>query len=134
MQILVPTAGSEPDPANAAYVVGIAASLGAGLLVLHVRQASDPEADWMAAAAAFEEAAADSGVAVDALQKVAADAHDRGEEIAQAIAAVAAEGHCALIVMGASPQAKLSGWVSGRVREASAVPVVVVPPSEGCGA
>ena len=63
---------------------------------------------------------------MDALQKVAAGEDDRGEEIARSIAEVAAQGHCALIVMGASPQAKLSDWVSGQVRAFSDVPVVVV--------
>ena len=132
MQILVPTARAEPDPDNAAYIVGIARSLGAGLLVLHVRQAADPEEDWMATAAAFEEAAAEAvsdsepAVEVDAMQKVAAGEDDRGEEIARSIAEVAAQSHCVLIVMRASPQAKLSDWVSGQVRAFSDVPVVVV--------
>ncbi|MEE9403353.1 MAG: universal stress protein [Algisphaera sp.] len=127
MHILIPTAGTEPAQENAAYVVSIAKSLGAALLVLHVRQEADPETDWMATAAAFEEAASGSEVEVDSMQRVAEARDDRAEEIARAIAEAAEEGHCALIVMGASPQAKLSDWVSSRVARESKVPVVVVP-------
>ena len=66
-------------------------------------------------------------MAVDSVQRVPAELKDRAEEVAEAIADVALESDCSLIVMGTSPQAKLSDWVSSRVADTSDVPVVIVP-------
>lgn len=119
MKVLVPTAGLPPAKQSAEYIVRIAKSLKADLVVLHVYTGANPEPDSKAAFDVFAEAAEMVGINV----------HSRIQQgrILDSIISVADKGEYGLIIMGASAGVEVEEWISSQVLHSSHLPVVVIP-------
>jgi len=119
MKILVPTAGFPPALQTAYYIVRIAHSLRADLVVLHVYSGNSPSPD---ARAAFD-------VFIEAGQKVGVGVHSRVQrgDVIDSITSIAGTGEYALIVMGASNDTEVDKWISARLLNSTRLPVVVIP-------
>lgn len=118
MKLLVTAAGPKPAQDKAGYVVNFAKKIGADIIALYISsQAGDTEAE--ATLDIFSDAGQAAGVNVTRKQK-------QGDVISSIIQA-AKEESADLIIMGASPGNDAGNWLSTRVMEKAATPVIVFP-------
>ena len=118
MKLLVTAAGPKPAQDKAGYVVNFAKKIGADIIALYIA----PEADDTRAEETldiFSDAGRAAGVNVTRTLK-------QGEVIPSIIQA-AKETSVDLILMGASPGNDAGKWLSTRVMEKAAMPVIVFP-------
>lgn len=115
--ILIATAGAAADK-TAEYVVGIAASLKAKLIALHVVGIGDDD-ESVDVLARFESHAARNEVEIHTEKRVG--------DVVNSIISCAKDHDAALIVLGASKGKVLSQWIGANVFDNSTVPVVVIP-------
>lgn len=118
MKLLVTAAGPKPAQDKAGYVVNFAKRIGADIIALYISQ---QEADTNAETTlnVFSDAGQAAGVQITRKQK-------QGEVVSSIIEA-AKEASVDLIIMGASPGNDAGKWLSTRVMEKAAIPVIVFP-------
>ena len=118
MLILAPTAGSVPAETNAGYIVRIAKSLGATLLVVHITP-TEATKDGLKALEIFNSEAEKAGVEIrtDVVQ----------DGVVAGILTTADKEKVDLIVMGASHGVVVHEWLATNLLNKSKIPVVIIP-------
>ena len=118
MKLLVTAAGPKPAQDKAGYVVNFAKRIGADIIALYIAsQAGDTRADETLAI--FSDAGQSAGVNVTRKLKQG--------DVVTSIIQTAREESVDLILMGASPGNDAGNWLSTRVMEKAAMPVIVFP-------
>jgi len=118
MKLLVTAAGPKPAQDKAGYVVNFAKKIGADIVALYIApQTGDTKAEETLDI--FSDAGQSAGVNVTRKLK-------QGDVIPSIIQA-AKEESADLILMGASPGNDAGKWLSTRVMEKAAMPVIVFP-------
>jgi nucleotide-binding universal stress UspA family protein len=118
MLLLVPTAGSVPAQSNAEYIVKIAKSLSASLLVIHIVE-KGPTEDGKRALDIFQKEGRVQNVDVQTEMVVG--------DVVQKILEFSDKKEADLIVMGASQGIVVYKWLATNVLDRSKVPVVIIP-------
>jgi nucleotide-binding universal stress UspA family protein len=118
MKLLVTAAGPKPAQDKAGYVVNFAKRIGADIIALYIsQQEADTNADTTLNV--FTDAGQAAGVKVIREQKQG--------EVVNSIVQAAKDASADLIIMGASPGNDAGKWLSTRVMEKVAIPVIVFP-------
>lgn len=118
MKLLVTAAGPKPAQDKAGYVVNFAKRIGADVIALYIASKAE-DTNAPATLDIFSDAGQAAGVSVTRKLK-------QGDVI-PSIIETAKEESADLILMGASPGNDASVWLSTRVMEKSAMPVIVFP-------
>lgn len=117
-KMLVPTSGPVPAQENAEYILKMAQSLRAEVLVIHIRdQGESREGD----------------LALDAFRRVSENINFRVElrpaigEVAQTIISTAQFEEVDLIVLGATKGRNVANWMIEKIINKTDIPVVIIP-------
>jgi nucleotide-binding universal stress UspA family protein len=118
MKIIVPTAGSVPDPKTADYIVNIAKRLNAHLIVLLFLTKSEAEGEKVLSL--FLQLGKEKKVPVNGIVRP-------GNTIGTVIIEVAEEKSVDLIILGASHGQIVAEWLNAKAMEKTDIPVLIIP-------
>ena len=119
MKIIVPSAGSVPDQRTVDYVINIARSLNAELVVLRILSEKETEVEGKQCLHQFVENSKEAKVPVNGILR-------RGH-IASVIIETAQEKSVDLIVLGVSRGEIVAEWMNARAMERTDIPVLLIP-------
>ena len=118
LKIMVPTSGPVPAEQNARYILKMARSLRADVLVVHVRdKGEDREGDI--ALDIFDKVSKELGVPVTLKPAIG--------EISQTIIEIARLEEIDMIVMGATEGRNVAKWIIDKITSQTDIPVVLIP-------
>ena len=119
LTILVPTAGQTTARDTAGYVMQVAKSLNARVLVIHVIEPGMSTEPGELSLEYFSKAGEENGIEVECCFRTGV--------VTEQIADFAEANKVNLIVMGASDGRIARDWISADVSRSTTIPVVVIP-------
>jgi nucleotide-binding universal stress UspA family protein len=118
LKILVPTSGPVPAEENARYILKMARSLRAEVLVVHVRDKGESREGDLALDI-FDKVSKELGVKVRLKPAIG--------EVSKTLIEIAKLEEVNLIVLGATEGRNVARWIIDKIKEETDIPVVIIP-------
>jgi nucleotide-binding universal stress UspA family protein len=118
LKILVPTSGPIPAEENARYILKMARSLRAEVVVVHVRDKGESREGDLALDI-FDKVSKELGVKVRLKPAIG--------EVSKTLIEIAKLEEVNLIVLGATEGRNVARWIIDKIKEETDIPVVIIP-------